>query len=77
MKQGTPLNTKSVAKLGSVTVVTSPVISISMGSNDAARLPAGSVIPSAETISLDDTERKVVALADSAQSAAGVRAVRT
>lgn len=68
VKQGTPLNAKSVAKLGSVTVVTNPVISISMGSNDAARLPAGSVIASAETISLDDTERKIVALADSAQT---------
>jgi phospholipid/cholesterol/gamma-HCH transport system substrate-binding protein len=68
VKPGTPLNAKSVAKLGSVTVVTSPVISISTGSNGAPRLPPGGVIPSAETISLDDTERKVAALADSAQS---------
>jgi len=68
VKDGTPLNENSVAKLGSVTLVTSPVISISTGSNDAARLPAGGVIPSAETISLDDTQRKVVVLADSAQS---------
>jgi virulence factor Mce-like protein len=66
VKHGTPLNTKSVAKLGSVTLVTSPVISISTGSNDAARLPTGGVIPSQETISVDDTERKIVALADSA-----------
>jgi len=68
VKEGTPLNAKSVAKLGSVTVVTSPVISISMGSNDAPRLPPGGVIASEETISLDDTQRKVVALADSAQT---------
>ena len=67
VREGTPLNAKSVAKLGSVTVITSPVISISMGSNDAPRLPANSAIPSLETISLDDTERKIVALADSAQ----------
>ncbi len=66
--QGTPLNANSVAKLGSVTVITNPVISISTGSNDAPRLPAGGVIPSAETISLDDTVRKIVALADSAQT---------
>ena len=39
VRQGTPLNAKSVAKLGSVTVITSPCISISMGSNDAPRLP--------------------------------------
>jgi phospholipid/cholesterol/gamma-HCH transport system substrate-binding protein len=68
VKQGTPLNAKSVAKLGSVTVITSPCISISMGSNDAPRLPPNSEIPSLETISLDDTFRKVSALADSAQT---------
>ncbi|MGB7758316.1 MAG: hypothetical protein WBL61_00725 [Bryobacteraceae bacterium] len=38
-----------------------------MGSNDAPRLPPNSVIASLETISLDDTERKIVSLADSAQ----------
>ncbi len=68
VRQGTPLNAKSVAKLGSVTVITSPCISISMGSNDAPRLAANSVIPSLETISIDDTERKIVGLADSAQT---------
>jgi phospholipid/cholesterol/gamma-HCH transport system substrate-binding protein len=68
VKQGTPVNAKSVAKLGSVTVITSPCISISMGSNDALRLPPNSVITSLETLSLDDTFRKVAALADSAQS---------
>ena len=68
VKDGTPLNTNSIAKLGSVTVVTSPVISISTGSNDAPRLAAGAVIPSQETLSLDDTERKIVALSDSAQT---------
>jgi len=57
-----------VAKLGSVTVVTNPVISISTGSNDAPRLPPGGTIPSQETISLDDTQRKIVALSDSAQT---------
>jgi ABC-type transporter Mla subunit MlaD len=67
VKPDTPLNANSVAKLGSVTVVTSPVISISTGSNDAPRLAPGSEIPSQETISLDDTQRKVVALADSAK----------
>lgn len=68
LKVGTPLNENSVAKLGSVTLVTSPVISISTGSNDAARLPPGGVIPSQESISLDDTQRKIVILADSAHT---------
>lgn len=68
VKQGTPLNAKSIAKLGSVTLVTNPVISITTGSNDAPRLPPDSVIPSQETISMDDTERKIDALADSART---------
>ena len=68
VKHGTPLNTNSMAKLGSVTLVTSPVISISTGSNDAPRVAPGGVIPSQETISVDDTQRKIVALADSARS---------
>jgi ABC-type transporter Mla subunit MlaD len=68
VKLGTPLNVNSVAKLGSVTVVTSPVISISTGSKEARRLQAGEVIPSQETVSLDDMERKIDTLADSAQT---------
>lgn len=68
VKQGTPMNAKCVARLGSVTLVTNPVMSISTGTNEATRLPPGSVIPSEETISMDDTERKVVALADSAHT---------
>lgn len=68
VKTGTPLNANSVAKLGSVTLVTSPVISISTGSNDAARIPPDGVIPSQETVSIDDMERKFATLADSAHS---------
>ena len=68
VKTGTPLNANSVAKLGSVTLVTSPVISISTGSNDAPRIPPGGVIPSQETVALDDMERKFATLADSAHS---------
>ena len=68
VKPGTPLNAASVAKLGSVSLMGSPVVSITTGSNDAPRLPPGTVIPSQETVSIDDMERKVVAVADSAQS---------
>ena len=71
LKQGTPVNAKSVAKLGSVTIITSPCISISMGSNDAPRLPPNGVIASQESISIDDTQRKIVALADSANGLLG------
>ena len=68
VKLGTPVNGKCVARLGSVTLVTNPVISISTGANDAPRLPPGSIIPSEETISVDDEERKIAALADSAHT---------
>jgi len=65
VKQGTQLNAKSVAKLGSVSLMSRPVLSITTGSNDAPRLPAGAVIASEETLSLDDLQRKIVTLADS------------
>jgi phospholipid/cholesterol/gamma-HCH transport system substrate-binding protein len=68
VKQGTPLNAKCVARLGSVTLVTNPVISITTGTNEAPRLPAGSVIPSEETIGVDDAERKIASLVDSAHT---------
>jgi phospholipid/cholesterol/gamma-HCH transport system substrate-binding protein len=68
VKQGTPLNAKCVARLGSVTLVTNPVISINTGTNDSPRLPPGSVIPSEETVSVDDAERKIAALVDSAHT---------
>lgn len=68
VKQGTQLNEKSVAKLGSVNLMGSSVLSISTGANDAPRLPAGAVIASEETVSLDDLQRKIVTLTDSAQT---------
>jgi phospholipid/cholesterol/gamma-HCH transport system substrate-binding protein len=68
VRQGTPLNARSLAKLESTSLMSSPVVSITTGSNEAPRLPAGAVIASEETISMDEMERKVVALTDSAQS---------
>ncbi len=68
VKQGTQLNAKSVAKLGSLSLMSRPVLSISTGSNEAPRLPAGAVIESEETLSLDDLQRKIVTVADSTQT---------
>ena len=68
VKLGTPVNAKCVARLESVTLVTNPVIAITTGTNEAARLPSGSVIPSEETMSVDEAERKIAALADSAHT---------
>ncbi len=68
VKQGTPVNTKSMAKLGAVSLMSSPILSITTGTNDSPRLQAGAVISTQETVSLDDMQREVAAIADSAQT---------
>jgi len=67
VKEGTPLNGNSVAKLGSVSLMSSPAVSITTGTNDAPRLKAGQVIRSQETVSMDDMTRKLSTIADSAE----------
>jgi len=66
VKDGTPLNEKSVAKLGLVSVMSGAALSITTGSNDAKRLPPGSSIPSQEAASLDEIAGKLATVADSA-----------
>jgi phospholipid/cholesterol/gamma-HCH transport system substrate-binding protein len=67
LKEGTPVNENSVAKLGSVSLMSSPAVSITTGTNDAPRLKAGQVIRSEETVSIDDMTRKLSTIADSAE----------
>ena len=71
VRQGTPLNAKSVAEVGSVSLMGDPVLMISTGSNAAPRLQPGAVIPSKETVSVDELLSKVATLADSAQVTLG------
>jgi phospholipid/cholesterol/gamma-HCH transport system substrate-binding protein len=66
VKQSTPLNEKSVAKLGLVSVMSGAALSITTGSNDAKRLTPGSAIPSQETASLDEITSKMAVVADNA-----------
>ena len=66
VKEGTPLNAKSVASLGAVSLMASPAISITTGARDAQRLTAGSAIASQETVSFDDMARKLSGIADNA-----------
>jgi phospholipid/cholesterol/gamma-HCH transport system substrate-binding protein len=68
VKEGTPVNASSLSKVGSINLLGNPVISITTGRNDAPRLPPGAEIPSQETVSMDEMQRKVVALADTAQT---------
>jgi ABC-type transporter Mla subunit MlaD len=64
--ENTPLNEKSVAKLGFISVMSGAALSVTTGSNDAKRLPAGSVIPSQEAASLDAITDKMAGVADNA-----------
>jgi phospholipid/cholesterol/gamma-HCH transport system substrate-binding protein len=66
VKQGTPLNEKSIAKLGLTSIMNSASLSITTGSNDAKRLSPGSSIPSQEAASLDEIAGKMATVADNA-----------
>jgi phospholipid/cholesterol/gamma-HCH transport system substrate-binding protein len=66
VKEGTPLNEKSIAKLGLVSVMSGAALSITTGNNDAKRLPPGSSIPSQEAASLDEIAGKMATVADHA-----------
>ena len=68
VKQGTPLNEKSVAKLGLTSIMNSASLSITTGSNDAKRLPPGSAIRSQEAASLDEIAGKMATVADNANA---------
>lgn len=66
VKENTPLNEKSVAKLGFISVMSGAALSLTTGSNDAKRLPAGSEISSQEAASLDAITAKMAGVADNA-----------
>ena len=68
VKKDTPLNEKSIAKIGFVSVMNTAALSISTGSNDAKRLPPDSVIGSQESASLDEIAGKLATVADSANT---------
>jgi phospholipid/cholesterol/gamma-HCH transport system substrate-binding protein len=67
VKEGTPINANSTAKLGTVSLMSAPAISITTGTRLAPRLKAGDSIPSEETVSIDDMARKLSGIADTAQ----------
>ncbi len=68
VKKDTPLNSQSVAEVGAVSLMSPPALTISTGSNAAPRMQPGSIIPSQETLTLDELQHKVATLADTAQS---------
>jgi phospholipid/cholesterol/gamma-HCH transport system substrate-binding protein len=68
VRKETPLNEKSVAKLGFTSVMNGAALSITTGSNDARRLPPGTTVASQESASLDEIAGKLATVADSANS---------
>ena len=66
LQAGTPVNEKSAAKLGSVSIMSEPVLVVSTGSNAARRLAPGATISSEETASLDEIAAKMAAIGDNA-----------
>jgi phospholipid/cholesterol/gamma-HCH transport system substrate-binding protein len=68
VKKDTPLNEKSVAKLGFVSVMNSAALSITTGTIDAKRLPPDSTIASQEAASLDEIAGKLATVADNANA---------
>jgi ABC-type transporter Mla subunit MlaD len=68
VKQNTPVNEKSVAKLGIISVMSGAALSITTGANDARRLPPRSTISSQESASLDEIAGKMAGVADHANS---------
>ena len=68
VRSGTPLNQKSTGRVGTLSLMTTPALMITTGSNNAPRLSAGDVVPSAESLSLEEIEARAVKLADSADA---------
>jgi len=68
LKRGIPVNEKSVARLGSISLMSDPALMITPGSNAARRLAPGAVIPSEEALSIDDLEGEISTLAKNANT---------
>lgn len=66
VKEGTPLNEKSVASLGAVSLMASPAISITTGSPEARLLEPGQVVASQESVSIDEMTRRLAGIAQTA-----------
>ncbi len=68
LKPGTPVNEKSVAKIGSVSLMSGPALLISTGSNAARHVPPDGAIPSQDVASMDEIIAKVSTVADNANA---------
>jgi len=68
VKAGTPLNSQSMAKVATVSLMASPALSITTGSSQAPRLAPGDVVPSEEGVNPSDLTRRVATAVDNANN---------
>jgi phospholipid/cholesterol/gamma-HCH transport system substrate-binding protein len=68
VKAGTPLNRQSTAKVATVSLMGSPALLITTGSNAAPRLAPGDVVPSEEGVNPSELTRRVAIVPDNANS---------
>ena len=66
VKPGTPVNEESIARVGAVTLMSSPALFLTSGSNNARRLGPGESVRSQEAVGADEIAARLATLADSA-----------
>jgi len=66
VKAGTPVNEESIARVGGVTLMSSPALFLTSGSNNARRLGPGESVRSQEAVSQTEIAARFATLADSA-----------
>jgi len=68
VKAGTPVNGQSKAQVGTVSLMGTPSLLITTGSNEAPRLAPGAVVPSQESVSTSELARRVGTVVDNANN---------
>jgi phospholipid/cholesterol/gamma-HCH transport system substrate-binding protein len=66
VRPDTPVNERCIVRVGSVSLMSSPALFVTTGSNDAARLKPGAVLRSQEAVSQDEIALRVASLAATA-----------
>jgi ABC-type transporter Mla subunit MlaD len=66
VRPGTPVNEQCIVRVGSVSLMGSPALFLTTGSNDAPRLNAGAVLRSQEAVSQDEIARRIATMAGTA-----------
>ena len=68
VRTGTPVNGQSKARVGTVSLMGTPSLLITTGSNEAPRLAPGAVVPSEESVSISELTRRVGSAVDNANT---------